>query len=819
MFKNYLKAGFRSLRKHKIFTIINIVGLSLSVAFCLLLYFHIRHEQSYDIFHEKKDRLYRLEMTEFWNHAGKEQKPHLLSFLTKDDDLKNQLNFPLVTAEDLKRNFPEVENVIPMKSEGPSFVQVNNKIFKEDNSLFVGQQFFQSLSFKMIYGDPQTVLNNKNNIVLSETLAAKYFGDANPIGQTITITDLDSAVFKVSGIVEDAPQNSSIKYSFILPLDAAANYEEYSKQRFNWLHHLMLVELKDNVNASIFETKMNKWVKSYFTEPFFSDKKTRMDGFDPQTLRWFLRPLAKAHYNVSSPWGHYTNAKNLYQLACLVIIILLLASINYILLTVANAASRSREVGVRKIMGADKRSVVFQFWIETQIIVLLSVTMGFCLAWLMLPFYNNLTGSSISLKNFSFGEVIVALVILSALLGFIAGYYPARVISALKPISIVKSSQTFKISPAFSRLMIIVQYSCCIVLMMAAYVITKQMNYIFNKDLGFDKEQILIVKNQGFDMEFTKKIRERFETWVTREPIIRQYTVMNGGMDGIGSTNGFMLNGEQKWLKQLSVDYDFFEMLDLKILKGRSFQRTMTSDTSSDISASVINETLFNMLGKNAKIGVYNEDIRSTIIGVVEDYHFESLAKKIEPRQHILTRRYARNFLFKVQAGQMQAAINKIKKEWATFSNNLPFEFTFLDDTIARMYEADKRWQKLVQGSCVFAIIIACMGLFGLSGINAANRTKEIGIRKILGANASNIAGKLALDFIGMIIISMLIAMPFGWWLMNGWLKDYEYRIEITGWMFVAVGLTATTIALITVAYQSMKAAIVNPIDSLRSPD
>jgi putative ABC transport system permease protein len=292
---------------------------------------------------------------------------------------------------------------------------------------------------------------------------------------------------------------------------------------------------------------------------------------------------------------------------------------------------------------------------------------------------------------------------------------------------------------------------------------------------------------------------------------------MNGGLDGSYNTNGFQLNGEQKWMKQLSVDYNYFDMLGIKFVEGRPFSKSISSDTSNTTRPSVVNETLFKMLGKDAKVGVYNEALHSTIIGVVKDYNFETLSRKIEPEEHVLAKNYEEYFMFKIRAGQMQRFLSLLQKEWKEASDNYPFEYTFMDQTIAKMYEADSSWQKIIQESCFFAIFIACMGLFGLSAINASNRTKEIGIRKVLGANIKDIVATLSSSFIVMVAVSILIAVPIAYWIMNKWLEDFAYRIGLNWWMFVAVGLIALVIALLTVSFQAIKVALANPVDSLRS--
>ena len=423
----------------------------------------------------------------------------------------------------------------------------------------------------------------------------------------------------------------------------------------------------------------------------------------------------------------------------------------------------------------------------------------------------------INFNDFSWKEILTSLAALTLVLGLLAGYYPALILSKMKPASIIKSFQTFKINPRFSKIMVIVQYTACVVLMFAAVVINLQMHYISNKNLGFDKDQVLMVKNPTFDFDFTKLVHDRLSVYAKSQPSIISFSGMNGGLDGSYNTNGFILNGEKKWLKQLTVDYNYFEMLGLKFIQGRPFSQAYASDTSSTIRPSVVNETLFNMLGKGAKLGEYNKAIRSTIIGVVKDYNFETLSKKIEPEQHVLAKNYEEYFMFKVRAGEMQNTIAKLQKEWKQITNNYPFEYTFLDQSIAKMYAADRRWQGIIQAACYFAIFIACLGLFGLAAINAVNRTKEIGIRKVLGADIKDVVAALSSGFVLTFIIAIAIAIPLAYWIMNNWLQNFAYRIHLNWWIFIVVSLVALSIALLTISFQAIKAAMANPVESLRS--
>src|SRR5665213_733697 len=604
MIKNYFKIAWRNLIKNKTLSIINITGLSVSIAFCLILLFYIRYEQSYDTFHAKKDHLYRLEMTSTFPFRDTTKKS-FFSFLTKNDDVSNQLVFPVIVAANMQNEFPEIKSITRFQDNNDLLIKVNNQRYKEKHFLFADSNFFCNFSFHLLKGNPEFVLNSNNNIVISASLAKKYFGNGpdsyrDAIGKTIELNMDTALLYTVSGIAEDAPENSSIQYDLIVPIESDPSYQEQIKQGFNQATTLYMVELANNVDYKKFETKMNKWVEQYYTKPYEAEYGKYMKDFDFTKFRWYLRPFTDCHYNISQPWGHYTDAKSIYQLACLVIIILLIASLNYILLVISNATSRTQEIGVRKVLGAKRKSVVFQFWTETQLLVIFSVAIGLLLLEPLLLLFNDVMQTHITFNDFSWKEILTSLIVLALILGLVAGYYPALILSKMKPVSIIKSFQTFKINPRFSKIMVIVQYTACVVLMFAAFVIDLQMHYISNKNLGFDKDQVLMVKNPTWDFNFTKRVHDRLSVYAKSQPSIISFSGMNGGLDGSYNTNGFILNGEQKWLKQLTVDYNYFEMLGIKFIQGRPFSQSYASDTSSTIRPSIVNETLFNMLGKDA---------------------------------------------------------------------------------------------------------------------------------------------------------------------------------------------------------------------------
>jgi putative ABC transport system permease protein len=812
MLKNFIKIAWRNLIRNRIFSIINIVGLSLSVAFCLLLFFYIRKEQSYDSFSENKERLYRIETTNMGGSTDIKTGSHLFSFLTKDNDIENNLMNPLIIGRDIQQNFPEVKSVTRFQDQGNGMVRINKQVYKANHILYAEDNFFKNFSFRIIKGNPQALKASVKNVVISENIARKYFGNSEAIGKTMNLFGDSAQLFTVAAIAANAPDNSSIQYDIVLPLQSDPNYEENIAERFNHSSHLLFIELKDGVSTLAFSKKLNIWAKIYFV-PEFSKYFKHVDF---STYYWYLRPLADCHYNISGPWGHYTDAKNIYQLACIVIIILLIASLNYVLLVISNAAARSQEVGVRKVMGANRRSIILQFWVETQIIVLISVMIGLVLTMVLLPLFNSIIGSDLHANDISWKNIIPGVLFLCFILGILAGYYPALVISRMKPVTILKSFRTFKINPNFSKVLVVFQYTASVVLMMSAFIINRQMKFINDKDLGFDKEQVLMIHNPSWDKDFTRHTREQLENFARTQPYISGFSGMAGSLDGAGNTNGFILNGEQKCRKQISVDYDYFDMLGIRFLQGRPFSRLISSDTSRKLHPIIVNETLFSMLGEKASLDSYCEPLGGTIIGVVKDYHFESLSKKIEPEEHVLVNSFEMLFMFKIKPGHIPQAISAINAEWKKITA-YPLEYSFLDETISKMYESDKRWQKTIQASCFFAIFIACMGLFGLSAINAINRTKEIGIRKVLGASVKDIVTTLSSGFVLLVTIAIIVATPLTYWIMSRWLEDFAYRINISWWMFAAAGAIAFVIAIATTSFQTIKAAVVNPVDSLRT--
>jgi putative ABC transport system permease protein len=411
MIRNYLKIAWRNLFRNRLLTVINLIGLAVSVTFCLLLVFHIRYEQSFDSFHQKKDRLYRCEMTSFFIAPKDTVKKGFWSMLTKDNEERRQLSFPLIAGPDVQAAFPEVASYTRLMNTSSTLVRVDKEVYKEKECLYTDDNFFLNFSFPLEKGDAKTALASPGNVVLAASTAIKYFGDKDPIGQTISLVDDSDRLFKVTGVAADAPANSSIQYTMVFPIRSRPEYQEYINERFNHLNCNLILELRPGTDAAAFDRKLTIWARDYMGDVVRNDRFAGEDALS--RFNWYLRPLADCHYSVSPSWWHYTDAKAIYQLGCIVAVILLLASLNNVLITVSNASARSQEIGVRKVMGARRWNVILQFWIETQLLVGFAVVLGLALAEAGVPLLRSTIGSGLTYASLSWKEVLVAALVLA----------------------------------------------------------------------------------------------------------------------------------------------------------------------------------------------------------------------------------------------------------------------------------------------------------------------------------------------------------------------------------------------------------------------
>jgi len=828
-----LKLAVRNIFRNKLYSTINMVGLGVASAFCILVYLYVKNERSFDNFHHDQAQLFRVEQTNdiFGVNPREKHETNFFSFLMKDAEQKNMIQTPTTLGVELKRNFPEIENAIRFQPMGAETIMVNNKSFKEqDNNLtYADADFFQVFNFPLVYGTPETVISGLNQAAISERLAKKYFGSANPIGKIIT-TPNDATVppITITGVFKNFPSNSSFQYDLIMRSESNPNYKDNMARGVNSFSDPLVLKLKKGTDVVQFRSKLDLFAKTYF-KPLYE----ALQKDDPKAKRgeihFFLRPFAEAHYNQAQGWNHYTDLKNIYQLVCLTVVILLIACLNYILLTLTNTVSRSQDVGVRKTIGAGRLQIILQYYTETQLLAFLSVVFGFILSITCLPFFGNLTGSPIDMVNISFTDNLLFLFILAVILGLVAGIYPALAMSGLKPLNIMRSFSAYKINPVLSRFLIVLQFSICVILIISSLVINRQMHYINNANMGFDKDQVLIVKSP-YDWTDRTKIgilRQRMYDYAASDPGIKDITSASFIFAGY-NFNAYEINGEKAMLEEYNVDFNYFSFLKIPIVKGRAFSKSIPTDSlnldakmphkfSSARHHIVVNETLYNMLGKPA-VGEFNKQMGGEIIGVCKDYHAEDLTKKILPAYFTVNKHPMDNIWVKISAGQnVPAEIEKIKIHWNKLTGNLPFDYTFMDAEVAKSYETYLRWMTTITSSCIIAIILACLGLFGLSGLTTINRTKEIGIRKVLGASVSSLFLLVNRETFILSIGSFALAVPIAAYFTRQWLDNFAYRIHADWVLFAIAGLISVLTAVIAVSYHTIKAAKANPVNSLRS--
>ena len=836
MLKNYFKIAFRNLWNKKVYSGINLLGLSIAAAFCMLVYMYVQQESSFDTFHANSKRIFRLEATSLFDF-DKDKKPakSFFSFLMDGDNAtRNMLTHSYVLADDIKSALPEVEAVVRKQGES-GLVWYNKEAFKMGNGkvTYIENNFFTVFDFPLIKGNPALVLKEVSNVVINERTAKRFFGNDNPIGKTISIPSAGDKFFTVSGVAKDFPANSSIDYDILLPLEAHPSHLENAADRSNnHFNYETLLLLKRNTAVAAFKAKLTAFSKTYFAETV---KQWQREEPDKKTIDFqlYIRPFADAHYNSAYPWGHFTNLENLFQLATLALIILLIACVNYVLLTLTNTVSRSQEVGIRKTMGAGRKHIVLQFIIETQLLVLLSIFAGVLICIAAIPLFNSLTGANINITLFSFTDFAIASLGLFFMLGIIAAFYPAMIMSGMKPLNMLRKFSSVKINPVVSKGLVVAQYAACVLLIISSLIIARQMKFMNNLQLGFDKEQVMLIENP-YEYESPERVAltQRMYDYAVTEPAIEKATCSNTKFAYGFNLNGHLINDKREMIFQIPVDFNYFDFMNIKLSKGRFFSKDMPTDSSKfEIpdklkmegssavhKAIVVNETLYNLLGQ-PPLDEINRSMGARIVGVCKDYQFFDVTKKVSPAYHMIGGKYGFQFTcLKIKAGQnIPAVIDRIKTSWNKITAKQPFSFSFMDEEVKKGYESYTQWLKTINAATILAVITACMGLFGLSALYAVNRTKEVGIRKVMGASVTNIFILLNKDILKLAVISFVIAVPLAVYFMNSWLQNFTYRISLN-WLFIAAsGLIGIVLAIVAVSYHAVKAATANPIKSLRT--
>jgi putative ABC transport system permease protein len=797
MIRNYLKVAIRNLLKYRGYTFINILGLAVGIAASVLIFLYVTHEMSYDTFHEKADRAYRI--TADWSNQG--------------DSRIHQLGTPFILAQTIRDKYPQVEAITQLSGPlGDVIIRYRDTAFKETDVFAAESSFFDVFSFPLLEGNPETSLNDPNMIVITRSLAQKYFGGEDPMGKTIEMQALgQKEFFKVTGVMEDIPQNSHFRFDMLISMKTI--YPE-PNLGWTWNNYATYVALQEGVTQGLMEEKLVE-----------IDKVHCEGGREHIPWIWTLEPITRIHLHSDLVTGNQPNGSMAYVrlFTGVAVLILLIAGINFVNLATARSARRAKEVGLRKVVGSQRKQLIQQFLGESVLLSLIALVFAVILIQVALPFYRNLTGKSMALPYFGNPFVIPGLLGLALGVGILAGLYPAFFLSSFQLAHVLKGSPLAGRGRGALFLrngLVVFQFAMSVLLIVGSLVIFQQLKYIKNQRLGFDKEHVVVIHNAdtlGGQLEaYMERLKQESDVLgVTAVRSVPGRGTPNWGIGVEGVERERPLN-----MNFMTCDQDFADVLNIKMLEGRFMSR----DFPSDVDAVVINKKaaeyfgIENPVGKKLRIWWTRKDL--TIIGIIDNFHFESLHRDVRSMGYLLPEAIdsARKpfLLVKISSRVTSDTISNLRKTWEFMSGGLPFEFTFLDDKVNILYENDNRAGRIVTLFSCLAIFVSCLGLFGLAAFVAEQRTKEIGVRKVLGAPLSNIMWLLTGQFVKWVVIANLIAWPVGYWLMNRWLEGFAFRASLSVWIFLVSGMAALTIAALTVSSQVIKAALANPAKSLK---
>ncbi len=806
MIKNFFKIALRNIWKRKLFSFINIFGLTIGITCFFLIIVNVRDEFSYDNFHEDKDLIYRVALERIY-----------------PDNVVFYAIIPYSLGEAMENDMPEVEDMTRLLGGGGGAIfQYEDQTYQEENFLFVEPNFFDFFSIPLIKGDPKTVFATQNSILVTREMALKYFGDDDPIGKKLTTPQGE---FLVSGVVENVPKNSHMEFNFLVPMAVTGiqnqpNYVSFSAYTY--------VKLRNGVLPGDIETKMPALVAQYAagqiqaqTGISYQDYTAAGNGYN-----YFMQPIQDIHLHSSltneiKPNGNITYV---YVQIAIAFFLIIIACINFMNLATAQSTSRAREVGIRKIVGSTRGSLIRQFLFESIVMSFISLVLAVVLIQLILPMFNQLTRKQLDLQNLLDPFNIVLFLVIGIFVGIFAGSYPAFVLSAFQPITVLKGKFTSSRKGTWLRNgLVVFQFALSMILISMTILVFNQMNFIQNKDLGFNKDNMVVVENV-----FSLQARsESFKQELKAIPGVTFVSGSNTQVQGGFYAGDFFRSdrdSEVKTTRGMVIDQDFIETMGLEILEGRGFSKEFNDDRNILVNESTIREfgwidpvgMIVRRMGPpdNPATGEY------TIIGVVKDFHYESLHLDIDsfmffsyPNEQPV---YG-NMNIKIRSQNVGDTLAAIEDKWKQFIPEQPFSYFFLDDRLNELYNNEKTSGQIFNVFSILTIFIACVGLFGLSAYMATQRTKEIGIRKVLGSTSSKIVVLLSKDFSKLVLFAFIPAVLISIFVMKSWLKSFVYRTNISPWIFILAGLAAFVVAQITVSFQAFKAANAHPADAIRT--
>lgn len=809
MLGNYVKVASRNIVKRKLYSFINAIGLSIGIAFCVLIYLYIEDERSFDQFHSNKERIFRLNEVSYSKFAAQRG----------EYPIRKSAYLPLPLGDAIKNELPEVRYLTRFSSGDNTIFRYEEKVFTE-RVTYVEPDFFSMFSFPLRSGSPAQLFKDKNEIVLTPEIAEKYFGEQDPLGKVVTLGLEVEKQFTVTGIIEASPANSSLSFNILLPLESNTWYER-NKEQWGSFAYPTFVQLYENASLDELKIKTDTLIKKHMGDRL---ERWRKDGNVPEEYPVFeldFTNLAGIHLDKEVSWDKVSDPKYSWILGGIALLIILIASINYISLALTSSASRKIEVGIRKAVGAQRKQLISQFALESLILATLSMVIGLGLVALFLPAFNEFTNKQIEFTSLNLLQVAGVSLVISIFIGSLAGSYPAFFLSGFLPTSVLKGGFTSRLQAGFTKPLVVFQFFLSASMIISSVVMYRQMKFMTTKDLGFDKEHVLVIPAQAGWSQASDNVVQQVRSKLQAEPDVISVAGTSSSFSQGWSRYGYKIKGENKSAYVYRVDPEFINLLNLNLVSGRNFDERIASDSTTVI----INEALARDMGWENPLEEYlnwREDtvgLGSQVIGVLKDFHFLSLERSIEPMFLSMDRKntgYLTTILIRLSAGSTSEKLERVKSAWSQLYPDKPFEYSFLDQDVDSQYKAHKRWMNITGLSTGFAIFIACLGLFGLAGINAVNRTKEIGIRKVMGAELSNIFVLLNKQFVWLAVIAFALAIPLSWYFMTMWLESFKYAITI-GWELYAISMgIGLALALLTVSYHAIKAALLNPAETLK---
>lgn len=811
MLKNHIKIAWRNLKRQPFFTFLNTFGLAIGMAGGILISLYIYDELSFDKMFADANRIYRVDIDIKFGGAEMEAA---------------QTAAPLAAA--MQNDFSQVETTVRFRTQGSMLIKRNetNDNSKELSTTFVDSTFFDMFGIKLLAGDAKSALTQPNTLVLTRSTAEKHFGSNNAIGKTLLINNNDT--YTVTGVIDDLPKNSFLRdYTIFM---AMAGHPASQEDNWGGNNFFTFIKLIPTANIADIKMPLQGFLEKYmlpWAQKYFPGMTAESFAASGNYMKYYTTPLTDIHLYSTKDFEMSANSsiQNVYILSFIGLFLILLACVNFMNLSTAHSLKKAKEVGVRKTLGSNKKELIQQFLIESGLISFISLLLAILVSIVMLPLFNQLSGKSISLP-LSNSLFWLILLVATILLGLLSGSYPAFFMSKFKPAKTLKGGGQTSVGGGNIRNgLVVFQFAISIFLIVSTLVVFQQLKFIQGKDVGYSKDQVLLIND-------TYAVGKQVNAF--KEEVVRLGQVKNATLSGflpipsVRGNSSFFKEGakEQENAIQMgnwNVDEDYLPTLDIKLIAGRNFDRQRNTDST----AVIINEATLKVMGLKPEeaLGIkISEDIDLkegrmiyyTVIGVMKDFNFESLRENVGALGLFLEKSTG-TLAIKLKAGDFTNTISSIEGIWNRLAPGQPFSYRFMDDAFNATYDAEQRLGRIFMVFTILSILIACLGLFGLAAFNAQKRTKEIGVRKVLGASVGQITYRLTTDFLKMVGIAILISLPIGWYAMNKWLEDFSYRIEISWWILALAALLAIVVAILTVSYQSIKAAIVNPVKSLRT--